>query len=163
EGGERAQMSKRRGEVVTLDELIGDIGGDATRYFMLQRSHDTTVDLDLQLARQTSSDNPVYYGHYAHARHASIPRTAGEGGRERALKTDFVTDTRVEAEERALIKRLCELPGEVAETAARRAPHRLCAYATEVARDFHAFYRDCQVIGAEGEGVEEARLGLCLI
>src|SRR5215813_14483507 len=68
--------------------------------------------------------------------------------RERALKTDFVTDTRVEAAERALIKRLCELPGEVAETAARRAPHRLCAYATEVARDFHAFYRDCQVIGA---------------
>src|SRR5262245_31934414 len=68
EGGERSQMSKRRGEFVTLDELIDDIGADATRYFMLQRSHDTTVDLDLELARQTSSDNPVYYVQYAHAR-----------------------------------------------------------------------------------------------
>ena len=69
----------------------------------------------------------------------------------------------IEPSERALIKRLCELPGEVAEAAERRAPHRLCAYAMEVARDFHAFYRDCQVIGAEGAGVEDARLGLCLL
>ena len=64
----------------------------------------------------------------------------------------------VEPAERALIKRLCELPDEVAEAAARRAPHRLCAYAMAVAADFHAFYRDCQVVGAEGEGVEDSRL-----
>jgi arginyl-tRNA synthetase len=164
EGGERAQMSKRSGEFVTLDELIDDIGADATRYFMLQRSHDTTVDLDLELARQTSNDNPVYYVQYAHARIASILRKAGDGAEERAAAADFgAADAPVEPAERALIKRLCELPDEVAETAARRAPHRLCAYATEVARDFHAFYRDCQVIGAEGDGVENARLGLCLV
>jgi arginyl-tRNA synthetase len=164
EGGERAQMSKRRGEFVTLDELIDDIGADAARYFMLQRSHDTTVDLDLELARKTSSDNPVYYVQYAHARIASILRKAGEGAEERAAGADFAApEADVEPAERALIKRLCELPDEVAETAARRAPHRLCAYATEAARDFHAFYRDCQVVGAEGAGVEDARLGLCLL
>jgi arginyl-tRNA synthetase len=161
EGGERAQMSKRSGDFVSLDELIDDIGADAARYFMLQRSHDTTVDLDLELARKTSNENPVYYVQYAHARIASILRKAGEGAEERAA-ADFAA-LPAEPSERALIKRLCEFPDEVAEAAARRAPHRLCAYATEVARDFHAFYRDCQVVGAEGDGVEEARLGLCLL
>ena len=164
EGGERAQMSKRRGEFVTLDELIDDIGTDAARFFMLQRSHDTTVDLDLELARKTSNENPVYYVQYAHARIASILRKAGEGAEERAAAADFgAAEGPVEPSERTLIKRLCELPDEVAETAERRAPHRLCAYAMEVARDFHAFYRDCQVIGAEGAGVEESRLGLSLL
>jgi arginyl-tRNA synthetase len=161
EGGERAQMSKRSGDFVTLDELIDDIGADAARFFMLQRSHDTTVDLDLELARKTSNENPVYYVQYAHARIASILRKAGEGAEERAA-ADFAA-LPAEPSERALIKRLCELPDEVAEAAARRAPHRLCAYSMEVARDFHAFYRDCQVVGADGEGVEEARLGVCLI
>jgi arginyl-tRNA synthetase len=164
EGGERAQMSKRRGEFVTLDELIDDIGADAARFFMLQRSHDTTVDLDLELARKTSNENPVYYVQYAHARIASILRKAGEGAEERAAAADFAAaELLMEPSERTLIKQLCELPGEVAETAERRAPHRLCAYAMEVARDFHAFYRDCQVIGAEGAGVEGSRLGLCLL
>jgi arginyl-tRNA synthetase len=165
EGGERAQMSKRRGEFVTLDELIDDIGSDAARFFMLQRSHDTTVDLDLELARKTSNENPVYYVQYAHARIASILRKAeqeaGETAEERA--SDEFGALPVEPTERALIKRLCELPDEVTETAERRAPHRLCAYGMEVARDFHAFYRDCQVVGASGEGVEEARLGICLL
>jgi arginyl-tRNA synthetase len=162
EGAERAQMSKRRGEFVTLDELIADIGSDAARFFMLQRSHDTTVDLDLELARKTSNENPVYYVQYAHARIASILRKAGEGAEQRAAEADFEA-LPAEPAERGLIKRLCELSDEVAEAAERRAPHRLCAYGMEAARDFHAFYRDCQVIGAEGEGVEQARLGLCLL
>jgi arginyl-tRNA synthetase len=162
EGGERAQMSKRRGEFVTLDELIDDIGADAARFFMLQRSHDTTVDLDLELARKTSNENPVYYVQYAHARIASILRKAGEGAERQAEEADFDA-LPAEPAERTLIKRLCELPDEVAEAAGRRAPHRLCAYGMEAARDFHAFYRDCQVIGAEGEGVEGDRLGLCLL
>ena len=164
EGGERAQMSKRKGEFVSLDELLDDIGTDATRFFMLQRSHDTTVDLDLELARRTSNENPVYYVQYAHARIASILRKAGEGAEERAASADFqAAASPVEPSERALIKRICELPDEVSETASRRAPHRLCAYGMAIAADFHAFYRDCQVVGAEGEGVEEARLGLCLL
>jgi arginyl-tRNA synthetase len=163
EGGERAQMSKRRGEFVTLDELIDDIGADAARFFMLQRSHDTPVDLDLALARKTSNENPVYYVQYAHARIASILRKAGEDAEERAAAAADFAALPVEPSERALIKRLCELPDELREGADRRAPHRLCAYGMEVARDFHAFYRDCQVVGAEGEGIEDARLGLCLV
>ncbi len=163
ESGERAQMSKRRGEFVTLDELVDDIGADAARFFMLQRSHDTTVDLDLDLARRESSENPVYYVQYAHARIASILRKAGEDAAGRALAADPVAVTEpVHPSERALVKRLLELPGEAAEAAAKRAPHRLCAYAMATAADFHAFYRDCQVVGAEGDGVESARLTLCV-
>ena len=80
EGGERTRMSKRSGDFVTLDELIDDIGVDATRFFMLQRSHDTPIDIDLELARSTSQENPVYYVQYAHARIASILRKAADEG-----------------------------------------------------------------------------------
>jgi arginyl-tRNA synthetase len=163
EGGERAQMSKRSGDFVTLDELLDDIGVDAARWFMLWRSHDTTVDLDLDLARRESSDNPVYYVQYAHARIASILRKAGAEGDVAEAAGLATPGTPLEPSERALVKRLLEFPEEVREAAERRAPHRICAYATAVAADFHAFYRDCQVIGAEGEGVEAARLGLCLL
>ena len=80
EGGERARMSKRRGEFATLDELLDDIGVDAARFFLLQRSHDTPIDIDLELARAQSSDNPVYYVQYAHARICSLFRAAAERG-----------------------------------------------------------------------------------
>jgi arginyl-tRNA synthetase len=163
EGGERAQMSKRSGDFVALDELLDDIGVDATRWFMLWRSHETTVDLDLELARSQSSENPVYYVQYAHARIASILRKAGGAAEEAASGLDpEALSAAIEPSERALIKRLLEFPDEVRESAARRAPHRICAYSTAVAADFHAFYRDCQVVGAEGEGVERSRLALCL-
>jgi arginyl-tRNA synthetase len=162
--GERSQMSKRSGDFVSLDELLDDIGVDATRWFMLHRSHDTTVDLDLDLARRESSENPVYYVQYAHARIASILRKAGEGSEAAAAAVDAEeTGVALEFAERALIKRLLEFPEEVRESAARRAPHRICAYSMTVAADFHAFYRDCQVVGAEGEGVERSRLALCLL
>jgi arginyl-tRNA synthetase len=176
EGGERSQMSKRKGHFVALDELLDDIGVDATRFFMLQRSHDTTLELDLDLARRQSQDNPVYYVQYAHARIASILRKAvaegaatslDEGGTvdEQALVAaaggDAALAAPAESAERALVQRLLELPGEVGGATERRAPHRLCAYAMATAADFHAFYRDCQVVGA-GEGLEQARLGLCV-
>jgi arginyl-tRNA synthetase len=164
ESGERAQMSKRSGDFVALDELLDDIGVDATRWFMLWRSHDTTVDLDLELARRQSNDNPVYYVQYAHARIASILRKAGvEPGQVAGSAGVETPDTALEPTERELIKRLLEFPGEVCEAAERRAPHRICTYSTAVAADFHGFYRDCQVLGAEGEGVESSRLALALL
>jgi arginyl-tRNA synthetase len=162
EGGARVQMSKRSGDFVSLDDLLDDIGVDATRWFMLWRSHETTVDLDLELARSQSSENPVYYVQYAHARIASILRKAGPAAEAVALAPEEGRSGQFEPGEKALIKRLLEFPDEVAESAARRAPHRICAYSTAVAADFHAFYRDCQVVGAEGEGVEGSRLALCL-
>jgi arginyl-tRNA synthetase len=158
ERGERARMSKRKGEFVTLDELVDDIGVDAARFFLLQRSNDTVIDLDLDLARSTSQDNPVYYVQYAHARLSGILRKSDE-------EPSRGADIGVEPSEAALIRRLLEFPDEVVQAAEKRAPHRICAYATAVAADFHAFYRDCRVVGAdeelEVEGIEAARLTVC--
>jgi arginyl-tRNA synthetase len=163
EKGERLQMSKRSGDFVSLDDLLDDIGVDATRWFMLWRGHETTVDLDLGIARSQSSENPVYYVQYAHARIASILRKAGDAATAAGSGLDpAVRGAALEPSEKALIKRLLEFPDEVRDSAARRAPHRICAYSTAVAADFHAFYRDCQVLGAEQEGVEQSRLALCL-
>ena len=162
EAGERVQMSKRSGDFITLDELLDDIGVDATRWFMLWRGYETTVDLDLELARSQSSENPVYYVQYAHARIASILRKAADEGSEPGGFGAADGRAPLEESEKVLIKRLLEFPEEVRAAAARRAPHRICAYSTATAADFHAFYRDCQVVGAEGEGVEASRLALCL-
>ncbi len=156
EGGQRAQMSKRQGEFVTLDELIDDIGVDATRWFLLQRSHDTALDVDLELARSQSQDNPVYYAQYAHARIASILRRAGAERVQAALAADVASSPEhLHPSARALVKRLLELPGEIEVAAARRAPHRITTYVTECAQAFSAFYRDCKVVGAAEEGGDE--------
>jgi arginyl-tRNA synthetase len=156
ERGQRVQMSKREGEFVTLDDLIDDIGVDAARFFLLQRSHDTTLDLDLALAREQSQENPVYYVQYAHARIASILRKAGEERVEEALASDLAASREeLHPSARALLKRMLELPAEVQLAAERRAPHRLTAYAHDVAQDFSAFYRDCRVVGAAEEGGDE--------
>jgi arginyl-tRNA synthetase len=168
EGGERARMSKRKGEFVALDELIDDIGADAARWFLAQRSHETAVDLDLDLARSASQDNPVYYVQYAHARIASILRKALDEGAVAGLDeigpatgADGARAAPAEPAERALVRRLLELPAEIATAIERRAPHRLCAYAMATAADFHGFYRDCRVVGAPPQ-VEAARLGVCV-
>ena len=156
ERGQRAQMSKRQGEIVTLDDLIEDIGVDAARFYMLQRSHDTTLDLDLALAREQSQENPVYYVQYAHARIASILRKEGEERVAEALSADLsARDDPLHPSERDLVKRLLELPAEIAIAAERRAPHRLTTYAHDVAQQFSAFYRDCRVVGAAEEGEDE--------
>ena len=112
EGGERAQMSKRSGDFVSLDELLDDIGVDAARWFMLWRSHETTVDLDLELARSQSSENPVYYVQYAHARIASILRKAEGGGRRGGGRGGGSRRRGRPSSpaEKALIKRLLEFP-----------------------------------------------------
>jgi arginyl-tRNA synthetase len=163
ERGERASMSKRRGEFITLDDLIAEIGVDAARFFMLQRSHDTTVDLDLDLAREQSSENPVYYVQYAHARIASMLRKAGEARVAAAVAAagDGPGDgVSLEPAERELVKLLLAFPGEVAEAASRRSPHRIANYALELAQGFTAFYRDCRVVGAEPESLESLRIAL---
>ena len=163
ERGARASMSKRRGEFITLDDLIAVIGVDAARFFMLQRSHDSTVDLDLDLAREQSSENPVYYVQYAHARIASVLGKAGEARVAGALAVagePLPEGVRLEPAERELVKLLLAFPGEIAEAADRRAPHRIASYALELAQGFTAFYRDCRVVGAEPEALESLRIGL---
>ena len=165
--GERAQMSKRAGEFVSLDELVAEIGVDAARWYLLARSHDTTVDLDLDLAREQSNENPVYYVQYAHARIASMLAKAG-AERVRAASAAVIDATvdgvraPLHVTERALIEQLLAFPAELAEAAERRAPHRIAAYALELAQTFTAFYRDCHVVGAQPEAVESFRIALCV-
>ena len=170
EGGARAAMSKRRGEFVTLDGLIDQIGVDAARFFLLQRSHDTTVDLDLELAREQSNENPVYYVQYAHARIASIRAKAGEERVVASVEAVAADGERIAAAagaldpaERALIDKLLAFPGTVDEAAEQRAPHKLAAYALALAQQFSAFYRDCLVVGAEPDEVESFRLALAVV
>ena len=146
ERGEQKRMSKRQGDFVTLDDLIDDIGVDAARFFMVMRSHDTALDLDLTLAREQSQENPVYYVQYAHARIASILRRA-EG------EPDATAEPTEELHPSAkgLIKFLLEFPAEITTAADMRAPHRLTTYARELASGFSAFYRDCKVVGTPEE------------
>ena len=130
---------------------------------MLQRSHDTPLDIDLDLARAQSQENPVYYVQYAHARIASILVNAGPERVASAERVDLSSlSVSLHPAERTLIKRLLELPGEVLEVTERRAPHHLTVYAHEVASDFHAFYRDCRVVGAESPELENLRIALCV-
>jgi arginyl-tRNA synthetase len=147
------RMSKRAGVYVTLDELVEMIGVDAARWFLLWRSHDTTIVLDVELAREQSAENPVYYVQYAHARIASLLQRA-EG------VAPAVTDVALEPHERALIKKLLAWPGEAAEATERRAPHRVATYALELAREFTAFYENCPVLKAESPEVVSFRLAL---
>ena len=162
ESGERAAMSKRMGAFVTLDELLDEIGVDATRFFMLRSSADRTLDLDLDLARRQSAENPVYYIQYAHARIASMLGRLADSRVDAALSrgSEEWGSGPLHVSERELVKRLLAFPGEVAEAAARRAPHRIAGYALELAQDFTAFYRDCHVVGATPEEVESFRIAL---
>jgi len=126
--------------------------------------HDTTVDLDLDLAREQSSENDVYYVQYAHARIASMLERAGA---ERvATATAAVGELErepLDSTERALVEQLLAFPAELAEAADRRAPHRIVAYALALAQTFTAFYRDCHVVGAEPLEVESFRIVLCVV
>ncbi|KUK11155.1 MAG: Arginine--tRNA ligase [Clostridia bacterium 41_269] len=157
--GEILRMSKRTGQYITLDELIDEVGKDAARFFFVMRAADSHLDFDLDLAKKESSENPVYYVQYAHARIISILRQAVEKGVEipRAYKTDLtVLDSEVELE---LIRKLAEFPGLVKACAETLEPHRLPHYAIELAGMFHSFYTECRVLG-EDEGKQAARLVL---
>jgi arginyl-tRNA synthetase len=146
EGGKQKQVSKRRGEIVTLDELCDDIGVEAARFFLLSRSHDTTFDLDLTLAREQSQENPVYYVQYAHARIASIVRRAEADPDPAAGAAEDLHPSA-----KSLIKALLEYPAEIEAAVDMRAPHRLTTYARELAQQFSAFYRDVKVVGTPEE------------
>jgi len=151
EGGRVKRISKRRGDVVFLSELVEKIGIDAARWYLVSRGHDQPIDIDIDLAAERTQKNPVYYVQYAHARIAGILRNAGEhdaGGE----------DVATEREERELIKRLTDFPAIVAEAAERRAPHAIPIYAIRVADDFHRFYHEHRVVGSEHEAF---RLQLC--
>ncbi|MBE0446526.1 MAG: arginine--tRNA ligase [Actinobacteria bacterium] len=156
-GGEPVRMSKRTGEMVTLDELLAEVGRDAVRFFFLMRSTDSPLDFDIELAKQESNENPVYYVQYAHARISSIIRFAEAEGVDLSGRVDY---RQLETEpELDLIRKLGEWP-EVLERATRqRAPHPLTAYAQELASAFHYFYTKCRVV-SENKELSAARMSL---
>jgi arginyl-tRNA synthetase len=150
EGGEMKKISKRRGDVVFLDELLDTVGVDAARWYLVSRGHDQTIELDVDLAKERTQKNPVYYVQYAYARIAGILRNAGEAG----LGTDryeAAVSPPLANEERELVKRLLEFPAVAAESAERRAPHAIPTYAIRVADDFHRFYHQHRVLGADSQ------------
>jgi arginyl-tRNA synthetase len=150
--GEVTKMSKRRGDVVTLEELMDEIGVDAARWYLVSRGHEQPIEIDVGLARERSEKNPVYYVQYAHARIAGILRNAG--GRAASAEPP---DT-LAPEERELIKRLLEFSGLVEDATERRGPHALPTYAIRVADDFHRFYHHHRVLDSDAEPF---RLALC--
>jgi arginyl-tRNA synthetase len=152
EGGEARKVSKRRGDVVFLNDLLDEIGVDAARWHLLSRGHEQAIEIDVDLARERTEKNPVYYVQYAHARIAGILRNAG--GRPASPEPN----TALEPEERELVKRLAEFPTVVAEATERRGPHGLPTYAIRVADDFHRFYHHHRVLESEDEPF---RLALC--
>jgi len=155
-GGELVRVSKRTGDLITLREVMDEVGVDACRYFFQARSANSHMDFDLELAKKQSQDNPVYYIQYAHARICSITRLAAE------RKIDYsdgdVTLLKLEPE-MVLIRRLLQLPEIVEVVASSMEPHHLAYYAQDMATVFHVFYRDCRVV-TDDEKLTKARLKL---
>ena len=155
-GGEIVKMSKRSGQYVTLDELIEEVGKEAARFFFIMRNPDSALDFDLDLAKAESSDNPVYYVQYAHARICSILSVAGV---DTPLAKDVDLSLLSEEAERVLIRKLAEWPQEVADAARELAPYHLAYYAKDLATAFHSFYNSCKVL-TDDAALRDARLAL---
>ncbi len=158
--GHEVRMSKRTGEMITLAELLDEVGVDATRYFLVSRGADTPVEFDLDLARKESAENPVFYVQYAHARICSIWRMASESGQLPAALESTPLDALQEPDERRLMLALAQFPDEVAGAALAREPHRIARYAQDLATDFHQFYTNCRVIDPDAPATTAARLVL---
>ena len=154
-GGELAKVSKRRGDVVFLDDFMDEVGVDAARWYLVSRGPDQTIEIDVDLAAEKTQKNPVYYVQYVHARTCGIFREAGGG-----VEVDPAPRKPLEREERELVKRLAEFPPIVREATERRAPHALPVYAIRVADDFHRFYHEHRVLAAKGGAHESFRLAL---
>ncbi len=155
--GETVKMSKRAGTAVPIEELIADVGVDAARYFFVMRSMDSQLDFDIDLAKKESSENPVYYIQYAHARIASIRRQAAENGI--AERNDAELSLLTDESEIELIKKIEEYPEEIERAAKDYAPQRVARFAHDIAGLFHSFYTKRRIIGVAKEEAE-ARLAL---
>lgn len=161
-GGEPVRMSKRTGEMVTLDEVIDEVGPDAARYFLVMRSSDTPLDFDLELAKKETADNPVFYVQYAHARICSILRLAEEQGYSLEGLESADLSPLSHADERVLMLKLASYADELSGAAFAREPHRIARFAQDLAADFHAFYTNCRVLNPEDAALTRARLALAV-
>jgi len=158
-GAEPVRMSRRRGDIISLDELLDEVGADATRYTLLTRSTDSAIDFDIELVKSQSLENPVYYVQYAHARIASLIRFAGEQGTALLPFEQVAPEELVHETELDLLRKLADFPEQVRVAGTMRAPYRLTKYAEELAADFHRFYTECRVV-TEDASLTQARLHL---
>lgn len=158
QGGELVKMSKRTGKAVTMEELMEEVGVDATRYFFAMRSPDSHLDFDMDLAVSQSNENPVYYVQYAHARICSVFRQAEEKGISPSWEHAHLARLTTE-QELDLMQKLGEFPSEIASAAEQLAPHRLIRYLFDLATQFHSFYNAHRVITDDAE-LSKARLAL---
>jgi arginyl-tRNA synthetase len=159
-GGEKAKMSKRSGDYVTLRDLRKEVGNDAARLFYVMRSNDQHLDFDMELAKSRTNENPVYYIQYAHARVSSVFRQLKERGLVHDVAHGLTSlGTLGEPQEQALIKRITAYPELIKQCAAQRAPHTLVHYLRDLANDFHTYYSAHQFI-VEDAGSRDARLVL---
>jgi arginyl-tRNA synthetase len=156
--GEQVKMSKRAGQLITLEDVINEVGVDAARFFFILSSTDSPLTFDLELAKRTSEENPVFYVQYGHARICSLLRKAGEALAAKAGNAAKL-ELLCEPSELALIRRLAELPAVVGGAALNSAPHRLAKYARDIASDFHQFYAHSRIITEDVE-LSQARLAL---
>jgi arginyl-tRNA synthetase len=155
-GGELVRVSKRSGDIITLREVIDEVGADACRFFFASRSADSQMDFDLELAKKQSADNPVYYVQYAHARIASILRLAQQKG---ISYGDGDVSLLTTEPELTLIRKMLLLPEMVEVVTQTLEPHHLAYYAQDLATVFHSFYKQCRVV-SENEALTKARLKL---
>ncbi len=160
EGGQPLALSKRRGNIITIQQIIDDIGRDATRFFFLMRSVDAHLDFDLDLARQHGEENPVYYVQYAHARICSIHHEATQRGFEILLLDEVDLSLLTHPDELTLLRKIADYPQLIQWAALDRAPHRLSHFAYELAQSFHQFYTTCRVLDADQPALSQARLKL---
>jgi arginyl-tRNA synthetase len=147
--GEPVRLSKRAGEIITLDEVVEEVGVDVARYHFLRQSLDTTIDFDLAVVASRSMDNPVYYVQYAHARISSVVRQADERGFDAGAWQDADLSLLVHPAEVGLMRTMAQFPLVVAESAELRATQRMARHAEELAAAFHRFYTECRVLVAE--------------
>jgi arginyl-tRNA synthetase len=155
-GGELVRVSKRSGDIITLREVIDEVGADACRFFFAARSADSQMDFDLELAKKQSADNPVYYVQYAHARIASILRLAQE---RKISYADGDVSLLTTEPELTLIRKMLLLPEMVEVVTQTLEPHHLAYYAQDLATVFHSFYMQCRVV-SEDDVLSKARLKL---
>ncbi len=157
--GQPVTMGKRSGEFVTLRDVVEEVGRDACRYFFLMRRADSQLDFDLELAKQQSNDNPVYYAQYAHARVCSVNRNAAEAGIRVPTSDEVDLSVLTHDNELALAKLISRYPGVIEGAALGYEPHRVVFYLHELASRFHSDYNRCRVLG-EAKEVAQARLYL---
>lgn len=157
-GSEIVSMSKRAGHIVTLDDIIDEVGVDAARFFFIMLSPESPLTFDLELAKEQTNENPVYYVQYGHARIASVFKNAVPADVEAARGANLSALTH--PAEIALARRLAEMPRIVQNVVEHLAPHRLTRYARDIASDFHQFYHECRVL-VDDPQVRLARLALC--